>query len=50
MKEEKFSHMREALHWWRRGVVGGQLQNHRGELNNRSAEGKAERFLHTNQC
>ena len=23
MKEEKFSHTRKPLHWWRRGVVGG---------------------------
>ena len=27
-------------------VVGGKLQNHRGERSNRGAEGKAERFPH----
>ena len=28
------------------GGGGGKLWNHRGEHSNRSAEGKAERFLH----
>ena len=27
-------------------VAGGKLWNHGGELSNRGAEGKAERFLH----
>ena len=46
MKEEKFSHTRKPLHWWRRGVAWGKLQRHRGERGNRGAEGKAERFPH----
>ena len=28
------------------GGGGGKLQSHRGELSNRRAEGKVERFLH----
>ena len=28
------------------GAAGGKLRSHRGECNNRGAEGKAERFLH----
>ena len=47
MKEEKFPHTRKPLHWRRWGVGGwGKLRSHRGERNNRGAEGKAERFLH----
>ena len=46
MKEEKFPHTRKPLHWQRRGVAGGKLRSHRGELSNRGAEGKAERFPH----
>ena len=46
MKEERFPLTRKALHWRRRGVVGGELQSHGGERSNRGAEGKAQRFLH----
>ena len=46
MKEEKFPHTREPLHWRRRGVDGGNLQRQGGERNNTGTEGKAERFLH----
>ena len=46
MKEEKFPHTREPLHWQRWGMAGGKLRSHGGERSNRSAEGKAERFLH----
>ena len=48
MKEEKFPHTRKPLHWWRRGVGGGEgkLRSHRGEHSNRGAEGKVERFPH----
>ena len=46
MKEERFPHTKKSLHWWRWGVAGGKLWNHRGEHSNRGAEGKAERFLH----
>ena len=28
------------------GAAGGKLQSHRGQLSNRGAEGKVERFLH----
>ena len=49
MKEEKFPHTRKTLHWRKRGGVGAvvrwKLWSHRGECSNRSAEGKAERFL-----
>ena len=44
MKEEKFSHTRKLLHWWKCG--GGKLQSHRGEHSNKGAEDKAERFAH----
>ena len=47
MKEEKFPHTRKPLHWWRRGVEGGKLRSHRREHSNRGAEGKVERFPHT---
>ena len=48
MKEEKFPHTRKPLHWQRQGVGGGEgkLQSHGGELRNRGAEGKLERFPH----
>ena len=47
MKEEKFPHTRKPLHWWRQwGGWRGRLQRHKGELSNRGAEGKAERFPH----
>ena len=47
MKEEKFPHTRKPLHWWKWWVcVGGKLWSHGGELSNRGAEGKVERFLH----
>ena len=46
MKEEKFPQTTKPLHWRRKGVVGGRLRNHRGEHNNRGAEGKVERFPH----
>ena len=46
MKVETFPHTRKPLHWQRWGVGGGKLQSHRGELSNRGAEGKAERFQH----
>ena len=44
MKEEKFPHTREPLHWWR--WAREKLRSHGGEHSNRGAEGKAERFLH----
>ena len=44
MKEEKFPHTRKPLHRWIWGVVGGNLQSHRGKHSNRGAEGKVERF------
>ena len=34
MKEERFPHTRKPLHWWRRGVGGGNLWSHRGKLSN----------------
>ena len=46
MKEEKFPHTRKPLHWWRWGWAGGKHWSHGGELSNRDAEGKAERFPH----
>ena len=47
VKEEKFPHTRNPLHWWRQGVGGGgKLQSHRGEHNNKGVEGKAESFPH----
>ena len=46
MKEEKFPHIREPLHWWRWGVAGGKLWSHGGQHSSRGAEGKAERFPH----
>ena len=40
-------HTRKPLHWRREGVRGWEkLQSHRGELSNRGAEGKVERFPH----
>ena len=44
MKEEKFPHTREPLHW--QGWGGGKLWSHEEECSNRGAEGKAERFPH----
>ena len=44
MKEEKLPHTRKPPHWW--GWGGGELQSHRGELSNRGAEGRVERFPH----
>ena len=46
MKEEKFPHTRNPLHWQRWGWAGWKLWSHRGERSNRGAEGKVERFLH----
>ena len=46
MKEEEFPHTRKPLHWQRRGVEGGKLQNHGGKRNNRGTEGKAEILPH----
>ena len=48
MKEEKFPHTRKPLHWWRRGSGRwrGKLQSHGGQLSNRGAQSKAERFPH----
>ena len=49
MKEEKFPHTRKPLHWRRWEVGGGgveKLRSHGGELSNRGAEGKVERFPH----
>ena len=47
MKEEKFPHTMEPLHWWGRGVDGGgMIRSHGGECSNRAAEDKAERFPH----
>ena len=43
MKEDKFPHIRKALHWQRRGW-GGKIWSHGGERSNRGAEGKVERF------
>ena len=45
MKEEKFPHTRNPLHWWRQGGRG-KLQSHGGEHSHRGAEGKAERSPH----
>ena len=45
MKEEKFPHTRKPLHGKRWGG-GKKLQSQGGEHNNRSAEGKEERFPH----
>ena len=41
MKEGKFPHNKKPLNWRRQGVVRGE-----GELSNRVAEGKVERFPH----
>ena len=46
MKEEKFPHTREPLHWQGRGLGRGKHQSHQGEHSNRSAEDKEERFPH----
>ena len=46
MKEERFPHTRETLHWQRQGLAEGKLQSHRGERSHRGAEGKVERFPH----
>ena len=47
MKEERFPHIRKALHGWRLWVAeGGKLWSHGGERSNRGVEGKAERFPH----
>ena len=46
MKEKRFRHTRKPHHWQRQGWGGGKLWSHGGELNNRGAEGKAERFPH----
>ena len=46
MKEERFPHTRKPLRGQRRRVAEGKLRSHRGELSNRGAEGKVERFLH----
>ena len=46
MKEERFPHTRNPVHWWRWGLGGGKLRSHGGERSNKGAEGKAERFPH----
>ena len=46
VKDEKFPHTRKPLHWVRWGLAGRKLHSHRGEHNNRDAEGKAKRFPH----
>ena len=46
MKEERFPHTRQSLHWQRRMVGGVKLRSHGGECSHRGAEGKAERFPH----
>ena len=46
MKEEKIPHTRKPLHWRRWGVAGVKLRSHGGQLSNRGAEGKEERFPH----
>ena len=43
MKEEKFPHTRQPLHWRRQGAAGGKIRSHGGELSHRGAQGKAER-------
>ena len=44
--EETFPHTKKPFHWWRHVVSRSILGSHRGERNNRCAEGKAERFPH----
>ena len=40
MKEEKFPHTRKPLHWWRRGVAGGEASEPRRRAQQRGCRGQ----------
>ena len=41
MKEEKFPHTRKPLHWWRRGVAGGEASEPRRRAQQQGCRGQS---------